>query len=93
MSATVTCATGPGDAKRLVIDVTNCPDDELKWPRWQGCGQHAKSRNLRERGPRFIFAAHFLENVREQDVLARLIGLATDRPPLRSQCLVEIVLP
>src|SRR5438270_9228798 len=47
---------------------------------------------MRERGARFILAAHFFENVREQDVLTWLIWLPGDRASLNSASIFETVL-
>ena len=41
-----------------------------------------ESRTLRKRGPRLVAAAHFIENVREERILTRLIRLPRYRTPL-----------
>ena len=48
--------------------------------------------DLGERGSRFILTAHPFENIGEQKVLSRVVGLAGDRSLLNFECVLEAIL-
>src|SRR6202040_3477498 len=52
-----------------------------------------KSRAFRDRGTRFLIAPHLIENVREKDVLPRLVWLTGNRAALRAAGVFEAILP
>src|ERR1700720_590491 len=55
--------------------------------------QRSETGDLRERRARFIAAAHFLQDVGEQNILARLIRLTANRPALSTERFLQMILP
>src|SRR5258708_10925462 len=82
--ATVTRVLRRCDAKHFQYAFTENALYESKRFSGRVCRKRTKMRDLRKRSARFVVTSHPLKNVREQNILTRLVRLAIDCAPLHS---------